>query len=183
MDATNHNTPALNDLAHYISGYVDGEGCFCISFSYRPRNIKVGWEVKPSFAVGQNFDRREVLDLMHGYFKCGCMRRDYGDKTLKFEVRRIGDLIEKIVPHFEKYPLRSAKQKDFLLFAEICRKIKDQKHLNPEGVQEIIRLSYQMNGSGKRKYTMEDMIGKINSGEDIVSAPMKIEEEHEVLTR
>ena len=75
------------NLEQYISGYVDGEGCFCVSFSYRPYNIKLGWEVKPSFAVGQNYDRREVLDLMQRYFDCGFMRRDYGDKTLKFEVR------------------------------------------------------------------------------------------------
>jgi 2-keto-4-pentenoate hydratase/2-oxohepta-3-ene-1,7-dioic acid hydratase in catechol pathway len=90
------------------------------------------------------------------------MRRDYGDKTLKFEVRRIDDLIEKVIPHFERYPLRSAKQKDFLLFAEICRMIKNQRHLDPDGVREIIKLSYRMNGSGKRKYSLKDMIAKIN---------------------
>ena len=119
-----YNTPALKrDLAIYISGYSDGEGCFCVSFSHRPKNIKVGWEVKPSFAVGQNFDRREVLDLMQNYFGCGFMRRDYGDKTLKFEVRSLSNLIEKVIPHFEKFPLKSAKQRDFLLFAKICRKI------------------------------------------------------------
>ena len=47
----------------YVVGFVDGEGCFCVSFSYRPINIKVGWEIKPSFAVGQNYGRREVLTL------------------------------------------------------------------------------------------------------------------------
>lgn len=169
-----HNTLALNELAQYISGYIDGEGCFCVSFSYRPKNIKVGWEVKPSFAVGQNYDRREVLDLMQKYFGCGFMRRDYGDKTLKYEVRRIDELLEKIIPHFKKYPLISAKQRDFLLFAEICKKIKKQKHLDPRGVQEIIELSFKMNGSGKRKHSLNEMISKINSGEDIVSAHMKI---------
>ena len=158
---TRHNTQTLNDLAHYISGYVDGEGCFCVSFSYRPRNIKLGWEIRPSFAVTQNFDRREVLDIIQHYFKCGFMRRDYGDKTLKFEVRKIDDLIEKVIPHFERYPLHSAKQKDFLLFAQICRRIKNQKHFDSDGMQKIIELSYQMNGSGKRKYSIENMISKI----------------------
>ena len=158
---THHNTQTLKNLAHYISGYVDGEGCFCISFSYRPRNIKAGWEIRPSFAVAQNFDRREVLDLIQKYFGCGFMRRDYGDKTLKLEVRRIDDLLEKIIPHFEKFPLLSAKQKDFLLFAEICKKIKNGEHLDPNKVREIIELSYRMNGSGKRKYSLKDMITKI----------------------
>lgn len=90
------------------------------------------------------------------------MRRDYGDKTLKFEVRRIDDLVEKIIPHFEQYPLHSAKYEDFLLFAKISRMIKDKKHLNSKGAKEIIELSFQMNGSGKRKYSKEEMISRIN---------------------
>ncbi len=166
-----YNTTALNDIANYISGYSDGEGCFCISFSYRPVNIKVGWEIKPSFAVGQNYDRREVLDLMQQYFGCGFIRRDYGDKTLKFEVRGINDLLDRVIPHFRRFPLRSAKQKDFILFDTVCRKIKQGKHLEPRGIEEILKLAYQMNGSGKRKYPLEYMIAKINSDEDIVCAP------------
>lgn len=162
MDAMRrYNTTTLKNLANYISGYSDGEGCFCISFSYRPKNLKVGWEVKPSFAVGQNFDRREVLDIMNRYFKCGFIRRDYGDKTLKFEVRGIDDLLNNVIPHFKKYPLYSAKQKDFLLFEKICRKIKQERHLNPKGLREIIMLAYLMNGSGKRKHPKEYVIAKI----------------------
>ena len=53
----------------------------------------MGWEVKPSFSVGQNYDRREVLDLMKEYFKCGFMRRDYSDKTLSTEVRSLEELL------------------------------------------------------------------------------------------
>ena len=173
----------LEHIANYISGFSDGEGCFCVSFSYRPQNIKVGWEVKPSFAVGQNYDRAETLVLMQSYFKCGFMRRDYADKTLKFEVRSIDDLLNYVIPHFQKYPLYSAKQKDFILFEKICRKIKNKEHLNPFGMKEIIVLAYQMNGSGKRKHSKEYVIAKVISDEDIVCAPRKRGNEHEVLTR
>lgn len=166
----------LKETANYISGFTDGEGCFCVSFSYRPKNIKVGWEVKPSFAVGQNYDRAETLGLMKSYFKCGFMRRDYADKTLKFEVRSIDDLLDNIIPHFKKYPLYSAKQKDFVLFEKICRKIKNYEHLEPNGIKEIVELAYQMNGSGKRKHPKEYVIAKITSDEDIVCAPLKIGE-------
>ena len=34
---------------------------------FSQRKNKIGWEVKPSFAVGQIYDRREVLDLMMEY--------------------------------------------------------------------------------------------------------------------
>ena len=48
------------NLPSYISGFVDGEGCFTVSISPRP-TLRVGWEVRPSFSVSQNGDRIEVL--------------------------------------------------------------------------------------------------------------------------
>jgi len=148
-----YNTPTLNrEIGNYISGYTDGEGCFSVSFSKRPK-LKMGWEVKPSFSVGQNYDRREVLDLMKEYFKCGFMRRDYSDKTLKYEVRSLEELLNNIIPHFQKFPLLSSKNKDFLLFAEICGQMKKFEHRNLKGIKKIINLAYKMNGSGKRKFS------------------------------
>ena len=153
-----YNTPTLNrEIGNYISGYTDGEGCFSVSFSKRPK-LKIGWEVKPSFSVGQNYDRREVLDLMKKYFKCGFMRRDYSDKTLKYEVRSLEELLNNIVPHFQKFPLLSSKNKDFLLFAEICKKMKNFEHRNIKGISKIINLAYKMNGSGKRKYSQKAIL-------------------------
>jgi hypothetical protein len=55
------------DLAAYFAGFVDGEGCFTVSFSPRSK-LLIGWEVRPSFSVSQNADRSEVLVLLHQYF-------------------------------------------------------------------------------------------------------------------
>ena len=148
-----YNTPTLKrELGNYISGYVDGEGCFSVSFSLRPK-LKVGWEVKPSFAVAQNFDRREVLDLMVEYFGCGHIRKNTADKTLKYEIRSLDELLEKVIPHFLSFPLLSSKQKDFLLLEEVCKRMKKLKHLEPKGFQEIVEIAHKMNTSGKRKYS------------------------------
>lgn len=156
-----YKTPTLKrDLANYFSGYVDGEGCFSVSFSKRPK-LLVGWEVKPSFCVGQNFDRREVLDLMLEYFGCGHIRRDWGDRTLKYEVRKLDDLLKKVIPHFITFPLKSAKQKDFLQFAEICRKISRLEHRRKETLRAIMRDAYTMNGSGKRKRPLETLLNSL----------------------
>ena len=155
----NYNTPTLKrELGNYISGYIDGEGCFSVSFSKREK-LKIGWEVKPSFAVGQNFDRREVLDLMKEYFSCGFLRRDYADKTLKYEIRSLDELLTKVIPHFESFPIKTSKQKDFILFAEICRRMKNFEHLEIEGFKRIVYLAHQMNPSGKRKYSKQMLVG------------------------
>jgi hypothetical protein len=109
------------DLPSYISGYVDGEGCFTVSISPRP-SILVGWEVRPSLSVSQNGDRSEVLLEIQRYFDCGTLRPDRSDRTLKWEVRSLPLLVARIIPHFEQYPVLSGKRKDFELFADICQR-------------------------------------------------------------
>ena len=96
------------NMYEYISGYTDGEGCFSVSFLKRQK-LTIGIETRPSFSVSQNEDRAEVLFLMQDHFTCGHMRRDYSDKTLKYEVRKLDDLLTKVIPHFRKYPMLSGK--------------------------------------------------------------------------
>src|SRR3989344_755781 len=155
--------PALNkqrNLYEYISGYVDGEGCFSISFSQRKKFL-VGWETKPSFSVSQNEDRAEILFAMQKVFECGFLRRDYSDKTLKYEVRSLDDLLEKIIPHFEAYPLLSSKQKDFRLFKKVCHLMRKESHRNAKGLATIVSLAFQMNPGGKRRYTREEILNAL----------------------
>lgn len=162
VDTARYNTPIsetnkARNIPEYISGYVDGEGCFTVTFNFR-KKAKLGWELRPSFSVSQNEDRRQVLDLMRNYFGCGHIRRDYADKTMKFEVRDHNDLMGKIIPHFERFSLLSKKQKDFELFKVICGMVHTSKHLCKEGFRDIVRCAYAMNGSGKRKRTQEEII-------------------------
>src|SRR5437762_12718087 len=90
-------TPAgLMDISSYSSGYVDGEGCFTVSFSLRTK-LRVGWEVRPSFSVSQNADRGEVLVAIREYFGCGGFRPDRSDKTLKYEVRDLASLLVRVI--------------------------------------------------------------------------------------
>jgi hypothetical protein len=125
------------DLNSYISGFVDGEGCFCVSFQPSKRH-RFGWEVRPSFSVSQNADRAELLHVIKERWGCGFIRPDRSDKTLKFEVRNVGDLVAKVLPHFKAYPLVSSKQGDFVRFERICELANDGGHLELEGLEEIV---------------------------------------------
>jgi hypothetical protein len=107
-------------LSAYISGYVPGEGCFTVSIAARA-TLLVGWEVRPSLSVSQNGDRAEVLHLVESHFGCGSIRPDRSDRTLKWETRRLEDLLDRVIPHFEAFPLLSGKRHDFQRFAQVCR--------------------------------------------------------------
>jgi hypothetical protein len=145
------------DLPSYISGYVDGEGCFTVSISPRP-TLVVGWEVRPSLSVSQNGDRSEVLVLIQQHFGCGTLRPDRSDRTLKWEVRSLSLIEQRIIPHFRQYPLLSGKRKDFGLFAGICERMVRGEHPSLPGLSEIVRLAGDMNPSGKRGYRPESIL-------------------------
>ena len=145
------------DVRSYLSGYADGEGCFCVSFS-RSKRHRFGWEIRPSFSVSQNHDRMEILECFQELFGCGWIRPDRSDKTFKYETRSVGELVGRVIPHFREYPLMSGKGRDFDLFADICEMLSRREHLTPDGFNRIVELAVQMNASGKRKFSKEEMM-------------------------
>jgi hypothetical protein len=135
----------------YISGYVDGEGCFTVSISKR-KGMVTGWELRPSFSVSQNHDRAEPLYMMKDYFDCGTIRPDRSDNTIKYEVRSLQQLVLIVIPHFAAYPLLSAKQKSFEVFRDICLEMDTGNHLLTNYIQSMLERAETINHNGKRKY-------------------------------
>ena len=149
------------DFASYISGFSDGEGCFSVSFNFREK-LKNKIEVRPSFSIGQNKRSLDLLQQIKTFFNCGSIRFSKSDQVYKYEVRNISDLRKKIIPHFDKFPLMTAKRNDFQIFKQICNQVAQSKHLNPEHLKEIIGLAFQMNKSGKRKYTETKLLSVLD---------------------
>ena len=101
-----------------------------------------------------------MLKLFQQILDCGTIRPDRSDKTLKYEVRSLSDLIEKIIPFFERYSLKSSKKYDFVLFSQVCNILK-KKNLNKCNLEDIIQLSTKMNVSGKRKYDKQKLLSML----------------------
>jgi LAGLIDADG endonuclease len=156
-------------LSADISGFVDGEGCFTVSISPRAK-LATGWEVRPSLSVSQNGDRAEVLQLIQAHFGCGSIRRDRSDKTLKWETRRLEDILDRVIPHFERYPLLSGKRLDFERFASVCHFMAAGEHRSTAGLIKIVELVAGMNPSGTRRYKAEAILAILRQGEGIVCA-------------
>ena len=54
-------------------------------------------------------------------------------------------LIDKVIPHFDKYPLLTQKRLDFELFKKAVNIINKKEHLTDKGLQEIFNLKSGMN--------------------------------------
>lgn len=145
----------------YISGFVDGEGCFCVSFQPSQRH-RLGWEVRPSFSVSQNADRAQLLAMMKERWGCGSIRPDRSDNTVKYEVRAVADLVGVVLPHFERWPLLSAKRRDVEIFGRVCDMIHARRHRTTAGFRQIVELAMEMNASGKRKYSGREILSSLS---------------------
>ena len=140
----------------YVSGLAEGEGCFCVSFALRAK-LRTGVEVRPSFALSLNERDLALLQDLQAFFGCGWIRRSRGDRTFKYEVRSTADLLESIVPHFERFPLVGVKGESFRAFARVCRMIEQGDHLRRDGLRQIIEAAYEMN-LGKRRLAKDDLL-------------------------
>jgi LAGLIDADG endonuclease len=140
----------------FVTGLAEGEGCFCVSFAVRPK-LKVGLEARPSFSLSLNERDRQLLGDVQTFFECGWIRESRSDRTFKYEARSVRELLDRIVPHFEAYPLCGVKRRSFGGFAKVCRMIGQGDHLRSEGMAEIVRIAYEMN-LGKRRRSASTLL-------------------------
>ena len=144
------------DINSYVTGLTDGEGCFCVSFSYRSK-MNTNIEVRPSFSISLNQKDLPLLQKILKIFDCGAIRRSARDRCYKYEVRNLEDLDRSIIPHFKKFPLQGAKASDFEKFAKVCEMMKANLHRSKKYLPELIEISYSIN-QGQRKHNKEDLL-------------------------
>ncbi len=112
------------DFGHWLSGFVDGEGCFRLAHckeKHDPTLFRSGFG---EFAIALRSDDRPILEQIQSFFGCGYVRdrprfpaRDGGvNPGVSFNVSRVRDLATILVPHFEQYPLHAKKSRDFLIW-------------------------------------------------------------------
>ena len=150
-------------LDSYIAGYVDGEGSFSVSVQ-RTSTCRVGFQLMPEFHVSQNGDRAQVLELIEARLGCGRMRpNSRRDRALVFVVRNRDDLLERVIPFFERNPLLSSKQADFEKFARIVRAQALGHHRTASGFRRLLDVALSMNGGGRfRKVRWNELVALQN---------------------
>jgi hypothetical protein len=139
----------------WVIGFVDGEGCFSISFVRQPsrrsrKGYKTGYQVTHRFVVTQGVKSVACLEELQRFFGIGRLyinrRHDnHREHLCNYMVERRPDFIETVIPFFERYPMRSTKQEDFLKFARCVRLIAAGRHLSPDGLIEVAEITQTMN--------------------------------------
>ncbi len=132
----------------WITGFVDGEGCFHVAVN-RQATMKTGYQVLPEFTVVQHERDAQVLHALKAHFGCGVVRTNHGDR-MAYRVRSAEHLLERIVPFFVKYPLKTRKRVDFEKFRDVLAMMREGVHLTDDGVERIRAVAATMNRGSLR---------------------------------
>ena len=127
--------------SQWIAGFVDGEGCFHVGY------YKSG-QIQPEFTVVQHTRSIKVLYALKSFFGCGSVRQQKPNLWY-YRVRRRSDLLDTIIPFFEKNELKTHKKVDFIRFRWITIQCSRNNHLNDEGLKWILRIRNLMNRNRK----------------------------------
>ena len=119
-----------------------GEGCFFVSVSSNPE-YKIAYRVKAVFHIGLHIRDIALLEQIQLFFGVGKISK-LGAESVQFRVSALEDL-KVIINHFDKYPLLTNKQSDYLLFKQVVNFMEQGRHLTIEGLNKIMSIKAVLN--------------------------------------
>lgn len=134
----------------YISGLTQADGSFFCSLKISPRSL-FGIQFLPKFTITADLDSKYVLESIQSYLNCGSITVNNKNHTAEFEVVRIGELQQVIIPHFINYPVFGAKYHAFKLFTKIVSAMYNKEKRSLVERQELLKLALSMNLTTNRK--------------------------------
>jgi hypothetical protein len=147
----------------YVAGFVDGEGCFCVSI-YRHPTVRYGsrFQIAPCFQAYQERSNVVILERLKEFFGCGTITsKGPNSSVMTYSVYSRKDLMRVVIPFFEQHPLISRKNDDFLKFRDIVMAMERKTHRTPEGFRMVVETAFSMNQRGKqRKYVLEEVLAE-----------------------
>ena len=127
---------------NWVTGFSDAEACF--GFRIRKNNqLKIGWEVIPYFLIHLHAKDLPILLDIKQFFNVGII--SHNKDSVLYRVNSIEDIVNRILPHFDLFPLISKKKADFLLFKLAIELIRKKEHKSIEGIYKLIGIKASLN--------------------------------------
>lgn len=109
----------------------------------KDKKYKSGWRTVCRFSISLNKKDLNLLNNIKDFFGVGIVS-PMGKDSIQYRVES-WDNLAVIIKHFDKYPLITQKQGDFLLFKSAYNLIINKCHLTEKGLLELVSLKAVMN--------------------------------------
>jgi hypothetical protein len=140
-------------LGSFLSGFALGEGSFMLVCRKRDRQAR-RFRISAAFNVSQQ--DRVPLDLFQEVLACGALRQA-GNGGWYWEVNRLSDLSDRIVPFFDRFPIVGVKAEDYRLWRSAVLLLSAGR-LSDQDYRQVLALRERMNRGGKRRYRMDGIL-------------------------
>jgi len=129
----------------WISGFIDGEGCFNISVTKHPK-VKVGYNVQLKMHVTQHIKSVNVLYAMKEFFGCGSMvvHNKLADR-MRYQITAIAEIRKVLIPFLEEHPLLTTKAQYFSDWKTLITLKRAGTHKTELGKKQMFSIQSGMN--------------------------------------
>ena len=127
--------------SYWIAGFVSGDG----SFNIKTTKTRMG-KVQLRFAVHLHIREQEVLKGLSQFFEFEQDKYIYFTETsVAFQIVNTSDILNIIIPFFDKYNIKGAKELDFIDFKKVAEIVNSKDHLTEDGFNRILTIKDNMN--------------------------------------
>ena len=107
-----------------------------------------GYKIKLELKITQKTHSEGILYDLKNFFGCGNVVIDNRKTdTKKYQISKLQDILEKVIPHFDSYPCFTSKNLNYRDWKKIAYMMNKKEHLNNEGVEQILSIASQMNSN------------------------------------
>lgn len=128
----------------FITGLFDGEGYFVVSFTKNPR-YTARCHVQARVQIKMHEIDRSLIEKFNIFFGIGSISKVNNRLMVEYRVNTLNDIINIIIPHFDNYPLKTKKYRDYLLLKKIILLMLKDEHKSIKGIQKIVNIKASLN--------------------------------------
>ena len=140
--STNSNSYTLNP--EVWTGLIDGEGSFSIIIT-KDKNRTLGWCSELKFQIGLHIKDFNILYSLQQYLGgVGSINISNQRDIANYSINSIEGW-KILIAHLDKYPLRTQKCADYLLFKQVFYLVENKEHLTQKGLNQMVNIKASMN--------------------------------------
>jgi NADH:ubiquinone oxidoreductase subunit K len=146
-----NNYSILASAKEWVAGFATGESNLFITV--QKSKTKSGIATSLRFSIAQDLRDLSLLESFVDFFECGYVAKYKNRSVCEFIVTKIDNIVNHIIPFFEKYNIKGSKHEDFLNFKSAALIVKNKEHLNQDGVglKKILLLKTKSKGTDRAK--------------------------------